>query len=295
MPEGHSIHRLARHFQELFVGQTLRASSPQGRFALGARAIDGQRAVRAWAHGKHFFLAFEDGLVLNVHLGLYGAWTFGGDSDAAASSSIGAPRRIGEQEQGQAGMPGEQGPPAPGRTVRLRLLAEHRWADLVGATVCRVLEPAQTQDLLAGLGPDPLDPDADPEPFLAALGRTRRAVAAVLMDQKVLAGVGNIYRAELLFRAALDPHRPGRDVPRAGAELLWRDAVRLMTVGVEQGRIITTAPEHRLGVPAAQAWPEHAHYVYHRQGKLCRVCGENSIVAEELEQRRLYWCTVCQG
>lgn len=98
MPEGHSVHRLARQFTDVFGGRRIRATSPQGRFAEGAALLDGQVLERARAHGKHFFADVSGGHVLHVHLGMYGAWTFGGDQDFAAASSIGAPRRIGERE-----------------------------------------------------------------------------------------------------------------------------------------------------------------------------------------------------
>uniref|UniRef100_UPI0039EF6628 DNA-formamidopyrimidine glycosylase family protein n=1 Tax=Sinomonas sp. G460-2 TaxID=3393464 RepID=UPI0039EF6628 len=79
MPEGHSIHRLARQFGDVFAGERLGVSSPQGRFAGGAALLDGRVLEAARAHGKQLFLRFEGGLSLHVHLGLYGAWDFGGD------------------------------------------------------------------------------------------------------------------------------------------------------------------------------------------------------------------------
>ena len=109
--------------KDVFGGQVLRATSPQGRFADGAALLDGQVLERAWAHGKHFFADFSDGLTLNVHLGLYGAFSFGGDETFAHSSSIGAPRRIGERESPSA-LP-DDGPspdrrPSPTAVGRLR-------------------------------------------------------------------------------------------------------------------------------------------------------------------------------
>jgi endonuclease-8 len=297
MPEGHSIHRVATTFRESFVGEELAVSSPQGRFGQGAALLDGQRAERSYAHGKHFFLEFGNRLTLNVHLGMYGAWTFGGDEQFVAASSIGAPRRIGEQETegGEAEARAYLEPPAPRPTTRVRLVSRHGYADLVGATTCRVLEPAGVAALRAQLGPDPLDPEAAPEPFYEACSRTSRPIGAVLMDQKAIAGIGNIFRAESLFRAGLNPHLPARGVPAETLRLLWRDNVTLMGIGVELGRIVTTAPEHRPGIPAQRAWREHANYVYLRQGRDCRVCGRDAIVVEDMGGRKLYWCTVCQA
>lgn len=303
MPEGHSVHRLARQFTDVFGGRRIRASSPQGRFAEGAALLDGQVLERARAHGKHFFADVSGGHVLHVHLGMYGAWTFGGDQDFAAASSIGAPRRIGEREV-QAGdhaawaepahdADGWVQPPPPAPTVRLRVRAEHGWADLIGASRCRVLTPQEADALVAGLGPDPLNDD-DPAPFLASAARTRRPIGVVLMDQSAVGGIGNIFRAEALFRAGLDPWRPARDVPGDVLAALWEDNAALMREGVRLGRIVTTRPEHRPGTTAEHAWPEHANYVYRRQGRACLVCGQDAIVREEMAARHLYRCTVCQ-
>ena len=108
MPEGHTIHRLAAALNELYGGQNLHASSPQGRFADGASRLDGQVLLGGQAHGKHLFLPFgprpdmllDDTSVtwLRIHLGLYGSWTFDGDREFTAPHAIGAPRRrVGER------------------------------------------------------------------------------------------------------------------------------------------------------------------------------------------------------
>lgn len=298
MPEGHSLHRLARQVQDVFGGQALRASSPQGRFADGAALLDGQVLERAWAHGKHFFADFSGGLTLNVHLGLYGAFSFGGDETFAAASSIGAPRRIGEREirsspHDDGAPPSAAVPPPPGPTVRLRLVSAHGWADLVGPSTCRVLTPPEVAEVTAKLGPDPLNDD-DPEPFLRKAGRTRRPIGVVLMDQAMVGGISNIYRAESLFRAGIDPWRPAADVGEPGLAALYADNQALLREGVRLGRIVTTRERHRPGVPAEQAWPEHANYVYQRQGLACLVCGGDTVVTEDMANRRLYRCTACQ-
>ncbi|MGJ5589998.1 Fpg/Nei family DNA glycosylase [Micrococcus lylae] len=299
MPEGHSLHRLARQVQDVFGGQALRASSPQGRFADGAALLDGRVLERAWAHGKHFFADFSGGLTLNVHLGLYGAFSFGGDESFAAASSIGAPRRIGERELPSAvdddgSSPSAAVPPPPAATVRLRLVSAHGWADLIGASTCRVLTPAEVLQVTAKLGPDPLNDD-DPAPFLLRAGKTRRPIGVVLMDQAMVGGIGNIYRAESLFRAGVDPWRPAKDVGEEGLRVLYEDNRRLLRTGVRLGWIVTTRAADRPGVAEEDAWPVHAHYVYRRQGRRCLVCGADAIVVEEMAARKLYRCTVCQG
>lgn len=287
MPEGHSIHRIARHFDEVFVTQQLRLSSPQGRFTDGANLLDGHRAVASEAYGKHWFLYFDNELVLNVHLGMYGAWTFGGEQH----SSIGAPRKIGEQEDHRDGA-AELTEPRP--TTRVRIIGDDSWADLVGPAICRTLTLDEAQDVIGAIGPDPLRDDADPQRFYDVAAKTRRRIGAILMDQKVIGGIGNIYRAEGLFRLGLDPHTPANGLAKETHENIWADQVALLHIGVETGRIITTEPEHRPGIELADAWPEHANYVYQRQGQTCLVCGTDSILVEELEARKLYWCRTCQ-
>lgn len=287
MPEGHSIHRIARHFDDVFVSQQLRLSSPQGRFAQGAELLNGHRAVASEAYGKHWFLYFDHDLVLNVHLGMYGAWTFGGQQH----SSIGAPRKIGEQEDHN---DGAVEPTEPRPTTRVRILGDHSWADLVGPAICRTLTIAEAQDVIDSIGPDPLRDDANPQRFYDVAATTRRRIGAILMDQKVIGGIGNIFRAEGLFRLRLNPHTPAKSLPHDMHEAIWADQVHLLHIGVETGRIITTDAEHRPGVGLADAWPEYANYVYQRHGLPCRVCRDNGIIVEELDARKLYWCTTCQ-
>lgn len=295
MPEGHSIHRLARQFGSVFSGQPLRASSPQGRFADGARLLDGHVLLGASAHGKQLFLHFDHDLHLRVHLGLYGAWEFGGDDTFAGASSIGAPRRVGEQESGSLAGGGYNGPPAPVGAVRVRLESEHGWADLRGASACEVVTAEQMAAVTARLGPDPLQDDdgAGAAEFARRLGAKSAAVGQLLMNQEVIAGVGNVYRAEVLFLRRLDPRAPGRSVPEAEALALWRTVRSCMSDGVRQGRIVTTEPADR-GNPDGPASREDAHYVYKRTGLACRRCG-TPVAQAEMAARKLYWCPGCQG
>lgn len=295
MPEGHSVHRLARQFADCFAGRALAVSSPQGRFAAGAAALDGAVLEGARAHGKQLFLDFAGDRVLRSHLGIYGAWSFGGTAGFRGASSIGAPRRIGEAEAHDDDAPAT-GPlvvPPPVGAVRVRLVAEEGWADLRGPTLCVLETAAEAEAARVRLGPDPLDPGADPAPFVAAVRRSRRPVGALLMDQTVLAGIGNIFRAESLFRRGLDPMTPGRGLDEATLRALWAENVALMRTGFRLGRIVTTEPADRPGVAEAAAWPGHAHYVYKRTGAPCRRCG-TPVAAGMLEGRKLYWCPSCQ-
>src|SRR5690625_4453813 len=201
MPEGHSIHRIARHFDEVFVNQTLRLCSPQGRFRDGAKRLDGHRAIASQDYGKDWFLYFDKELDRNDNLGIHGVWTVGGQQH----SSIEAPRKIDEQEDHE-NAAAELTEPRP--TTRVRIIGDHSWADLVGAAIGRTLTLEEAQEVIDAIGPDPLREDADPQRFYDVAAKTRRRIGAILMDQKVIGGIGNTYRAEGVFRLQLNPHTP---------------------------------------------------------------------------------------
>ncbi|MCC3271240.1 Fpg/Nei family DNA glycosylase [Arthrobacter zhangbolii] len=300
MPEGHSIHRLARQFSSVFAGSRLAVTSPQGRFSSGAARLDGQVLEGAEAHGKQLFLRFDNDLYLRIHLGLYGAFDFGGDETFAGASSIGAPRRVGEREiagDGAAEDTAYAGPPPPRGAVRVRLVSDHGWADLRGPTACEVITEPERAAVLARLGPDPLAANAAEgdggREFSERLRSKGSPVGLLLMNQEVLAGVGNVYRAEVLFRRRISPWRLGRDISEAEAAEVWAETVTLMNDGVRQGRIITTEPQDRedAGEPVPVS---EAHYVYKRTGLPCRRCG-TAVAGTEMGARKLYWCPTCQA
>jgi DNA-formamidopyrimidine glycosylase len=263
VPEGHTIHRQAREHLARFGGSRLSVSSPQGRFAQGAALLDGRELERSEAYGKHLLLGFTGRLLLHVHLGLYGTWTFGA-----------APA------------------PPPRGAVRVRLEGDDSYADLRGATACEVWTPAERSQLLARLGPDPLRRRPSGEDAWQRLSRSRTQVGKLLMDQSVVAGVGNVYRAEVLFRAGMSPHRAGVGVTRPEFDDLWSDLVALMRAGLRAGRIVTTRPLDRPRRGRARA--EDAHYVYRRTGLPCRVCGA-AVATEVMAARNLFWCPGCQA
>ncbi|QMU98291.1 Fpg/Nei family DNA glycosylase [Microbacterium esteraromaticum] len=331
MPEGHSVHRIARQFARNFVDRPVRASSPQGRFAEGAAVLDGREMMRAMAVGKQMFLEFEDAVWLRVHLGLYGAWDFAGEIVADATiasangrmgqtnqrgtdldeaifdeagenslSSIGAPRksrvhvRMSEQTKGLADEGDDWPPPVVGQ-VRLRLLNDATCADLRGPTACALQTTDEMLATIAKLGPDPLvgDVTEGEERFVRIVRRKPTPIALLLMDQAVVSGIGNVYRAEMLFRARLEPHTPGRDVPEEVVRELWRDWVKLLAIGVETGQMMTMDGLTGDAYRAAMASRDDRHWVYHRAGLPCRVCG-TEIALEEIGARKLYWCPSCQ-
>jgi endonuclease-8 len=224
------------------------------------------------------FVGFADDEVwLRVHLGLYGGWRFHGPGLAGLGRRTRAPA--------------EEGLPEPRGAVRLRLLAGKRVADLSGPTACEVLSPEGRRLAMAKLGEDPLRADADPAHAWAQIHASRSAIGLLLMRQDIIAGIGNIYRAELLFRAGIEPHTPGRAITRGEWDAMWADLVELMADGVKTGRIVTTRKGDRSRKGGVRRGD--ASYVAHRAGKPCRVCG-GAVAAEEMAGRTLYWCPVCQ-
>ncbi|SDO79420.1 endonuclease-8 [Microbacterium sp. ru370.1] len=329
MPEGHSVHRIARQFERNIVGRTVTASSPQGRFVEGAAVLDGREALEARAVAKQMFLRFDGDVWLRVHLGMYGAWDFSGDvsvdatiassngrmgqtnqrgtvvdeaiMDAAGEnslSSIGAPRRARVRMSEQTTGLDEQieWPPPPVGAVRLRLLTDTTCADLRGPTACALQTSDEVQATIDKLGPDPLVDDVaeGEERFTATVKKKPTSIGLLLMDQSVVSGIGNVYRAELLFRARQNPHTPGRDVPEEVVRELWRDWARLLPIGVETGQMMTMDDLDPEAYRRAMAHRDDRHWVYHRAGLPCRVCG-TTVLMEEAAGRKLYWCPRCQA
>lgn len=180
-------------------------------------------------------------------------------------------------------------PPDPVGQVRVRLLTDTVVADLRGPTACVVETAEQVQAVIDRLGPDPLVDDlaAGEERFVAIVRKKPTPIALLLMDQAVISGIGNVYRAEMLFRARQNPFTPGRDVLEPVVRALWRDWVHLLAIGFGTGLMYTMDDE-------ATGDPKPEHWVYQRTGEPCRVCGA-TIQMQELGGRKLYWCPVDQA
>ncbi len=271
MPEGHTLHRLARELTDVFGDQQVRVGSPQGRFAHAATQLDGAEVRDAEAWGKHLFIGFGEDRYVHVHLGLYGMF----DVHAPVADV-----------------------PAPVGEVRLRLVRADgkAYADLRGATTCALVTTAERDAVVARIGPDPLRRDSDPAVAWARIRRSSAPIGTLLMDQTVLAGVGNVYRAELLFRHRIHPLRPGRTLRAGQWQEMWDDLVELMADGVRTGTIDTVRPEHTPEA-MARAPREDDHggevYVYRRNGQPCHVCGR-AVRTAVLGGRNLFWCSRCQ-
>jgi formamidopyrimidine-DNA glycosylase len=268
MPEGHTIHRLARLHRGDLAGRRVAVDSPQGRFAGGAARLDGTVLAGVDAYGKHLFYRWEDGggdhLTLHVHLGLFGRFrTFHGDA------------------------------PLPTDSTRLRMRAEKVTVHLAGAVAVELLDPPEEDLLRARLGPDPLARRTDPEPAWAALQRRRTPIGAALLDQKVLAGIGNVFRAESLFACGIHPSVPANTLARAEFDQLWATLRRMLRAGERSGRIVTVDPAEVGARSAARVPPDERVHVYRRTGLPCRRCA-TAIESWTCAGRTISACPTCQ-
>lgn len=258
---------------------------------------------------------------MHVHLGLYGKWWWQSAPDFVpahpeitqrqAHLSLlerpGPGRGAGSHAATREEIVTDWQATEPRPTARVRLERDDWAAELTGPTRCEVLTLAEKRTIGARLGPDPLREDhraRGAKVFSDKVRSRRTSIAEQLMDQSVVAGVGNIYRAEVLFRARLDPWTPGRQVSARKAHAMWRDLVALMSDAVRIGAIITTEPSERpygeeIGelAPAAERASEweadQRFYVYKRTGRPCLRCGAH-ILDAGLAGRTLYWCPRCQ-
>src|SRR5271156_3634767 len=275
MPEGNEIHRWAeRH--------------------TAAAMIDGRKLKRVLAVGKHLGYDFEKDLILHVHLGLQGDFTEGSGPLPDVRGAL----RLRMWNDAAV-----KKPAVPGVSKRHGWYSEddgtgHIDADKVagvelrGPMDCSIYSQEKWDALLERLGADPLNGDG-PEKMIARVGKSKKAIGELLMDQSVAAGVGNIYRAELLFRARLSPFTPGKEVAESTLRSIWKEAGVLMKAGMIDRRIVTTKPKDRPH-KSGPVLKEEAHYVYRRQGRPCFISG-TKILTEVMAGRNLFWCPVCQA
>ncbi len=262
MPEGNEIHRFAERHARVFAGRRVRVDSPKGGFP-DAEVLNGRTLRSVEAVGKHLGYVFGRDLILHIHLGMYGDFW-----------------------EGKMPLPPEKG------ALRLRIYTKTDWIELRGGIDTTIFGAAKWKELLDRLGPDPLREDSDPQQAFEIIERRNTPIGLLLMDQSVTAGIGNIFRAELLYRAKVNPFRPGKQVPIKSLEGIWKDARMLMTAAMTDRRIVTTRPKdrpHRRG-PSED---DEVHYVYSRHGKPCFVCGAK-IEKATMGGRTVYWCPACQ-
>lgn len=259
MPEGHSIRIYADKQNTLIRNQKLTVTSPQGRFE-DASEVSGKKLHDVEGVGKHMFYHFGDAkkrTLVHVHLGRLGRFRY---------------------HEGE--------PPPPTPACRMRLRGPKHTVDLSGPTACHVVTDEKRQSILDRLGPDPLRADADPAKAWERIHASKKAIGALLLDQSIIAGLGNIFRAEILFLERIHPAERGCNLTRKQFNAIWKQSVRLLADGVKYGWIITTS-EKDIGKPLSKAKSADRFYVYKR--KVCRQCG-GEIRTMTLASRTIYYC-----
>ena len=294
MPEGHKVHHLAAQHAAAFGGRVMNVSSPQGRFKTGAAEVDGRLLGGVSAYGKHLFYWFRDPgpsdggpyggtppAAVHIHLGRYGKVT---PLTNPVPEPVGAVRvRMTRADGGAAPLPDTPGVKNVGPVTGF---------DLRGPTACETLDAAAVDAILARLGPDPLAPNpGDKEKVRAAFAKSKKPAGALIMDQPVISGVGNIFRAETFYELGMDPTRPAGSLTDEEFDALWRTTKRQMKTGLQYGKIVTrTARE--AGKPRAELNKLDRFRIY-RQPR-CPRCGDETFVWE-LGGRTMYACRRCQG
>jgi endonuclease VIII len=257
MPEGHTIHRAARDQRSMLVGHALDVTSPQGRFFEGAARLDGQTCGGVEAYGKHLLYRFSDDATLHIHLGLFGRFH--------------AQKRPAAEPRG---------------AVRVRMASPSHAVDINGPNTCEILDGAKLAALIARIGPDVLRRDADPERAWTKMAKSRMAIGQLLMDQSVMAGIGNIYRSEILWRQKVHPETPANQIGRDVFDRLWADAVHLLEIGVKNNAIITVDNVRK----SKTKYGERVNVF----GKAtCPACA-SQIRKFEMATRTAYACDTCQ-
>jgi endonuclease VIII len=243
MPEGDSLHRAARRLQVL-VGERVEVETPHPRAAVKGLAgrLDGRRLEQVEAVGKNLLLRFEGGLVLRSHLRMNGRW------------------RLERRGTARRGKP---------------------WLVLRGAEHEAVLWNGAVLELVGARGAPRLGPDilAEPPDYETMVARLRagpeRAIGAALLDQRLVSGIGNVWKAEALWAARVSPWRRLAEVDDGELRSVLEAARSLMRASVEGRR--------------------PARHVYRRTGRLCPRCGGTVRSAPQGEQARTaYWCPGCQ-
>ncbi len=259
MPEGDTLHNLAARLRPVLAGKVLTACDIRvPRYA--TVDLTGRTVGSVTARGKHLLMAAGDA-VIHSHLKMEGEWHV---------------YRPGERWR------------RPAHIARAVLGVDG--AQIIGFSlgVLEILSPGEADEALAHLGPDPLGPEWDAARAAVNLAaRPERPVGLALLDQRNLAGVGNVYRNELCFLRGVHPASP---VGECGDPLTWADeAARLLRANLGRTRRVTTGVD-RNGMRA---------FVYGRARRSCLRCGtpirSGSLGGADDAERSIYWCPRCQG
>jgi endonuclease VIII len=252
MAEGDTILRLARRFDSALVGKEVAASAPNPRGkAAGIERLDGLRLQCAEARGKHLLLGFGE-LSLHCHLGMSGGWHF---------------YRPGARWRRS-------------RSAAWAVLSGGGWESVqFGGPTLRVLPSGRLRrdPQLTRLGPDILAADFDPNPVAGAMRvDPARGLGEALLDQHLVAGIGNIFKSEACFAARIDPWRPVGDLTDAELRAVLLAAREQMLSAVEEGG-------------------RHDFQIYRRHQSVCPSCrGPISSRGQGDANRTTYWCPRCQ-
>ena len=265
MPEGDTIHHAAKRVRGALVGsqiESIETPNPRHRLDRWPERLAGRGVRSVDAHGKHLFLRFEGDLTLHSHLRMGGKW--------------------GVYRQG------ERWRRARRRAWLVIRTESHEVVQFDGPVLELMTESRSRFDQrLAALGPDILADELDEAGFLRRLREDdpTRGIGEALLDQRNLAGIGNIWKSESCFLAGVDPWRRTRAVSDAEALGIVRGARPLMQASAERGGHITTFEGDRPG----------ATWVYERQGLPCRRC--QTIIrarGQGDDNRTTFWCPGCQ-
>jgi len=179
---------------------------------------------------------------------------------------------------------------APAATVRLRLEMDDVAWELTGPMRCALVTPDEKRAVTARLGPDPLRRNADPTRFRDRVLASAKPIGLLLMEQDVIAGVGNVYRSEVLNIVGIDPRRPGRSLHPDEVDAIWAEVVRQLRLGVRRNRIVTM-DRAELSKPISRLLRGEGRYVYKQER--CGRCGTELDVFD-VAGRTAWSCPTCQ-
>lgn len=273
MPEGDTIFRAARTLHRALAGDAV--TRFESVFPALARIDDdapiaGRVVESVESAGKHLLMRFSGGLVLRTHMRMNGSWHI---------------YRPGERWR------------RPRRDMRIVLATQRFEAVAFNVPVAEFVEAAKLERVeeLRTLGPDLLADEFDAGEVLARMrGRPSMAIADVLLEQRVVAGLGNVYKSELLFMCRIDPFAPVSRLDDERLKELIATARRVLRVNVGEGLpAMTTYTGYRRTTRRSD--PTQRLWVYGRGGKPCRRCGTAISARKHGDDARLtYWCPTCQ-
>ncbi len=253
MPEGDTVFRVARELRLALAGRVLtRSDFRVPRFAV--TDLSGRTVTEVVPRGKHLLIRTDHGLTVHTHLKMEGRWRITPASEQLRES------------------------------YRIRLiLANGQWrATGYELGIVELLPTAQEERITGHLGPDLLGPDWDQAEAVRRLSADpERSAGEALLDQRNLAGIGNVYKSEVLFLRGIRPWRPVGKIHDVDA--LVRLSHRMLNANKDRGLRVTTGDSRR----------GHETWVYGRRGQPCRRCGTR-IRWAELGDRITYWCPACQ-